>query len=86
MAPENATDHLKRELSRAVEALKADLDRVELLAAALSAFHRPIPEYEPTFKHSQRMGLSVHELGGNNERSNFPGERRMTPEMHAAND
>ncbi len=62
MAPENATDHLKRELKRAVETLRADLDRVELLTAALSAFHRPIPDYEPTFRHTQRMSLSAHEL------------------------
>ncbi len=86
MAPENPTDHLKRELSRAVEKLKADLDRVELLTAALSAFHRPVPDYEPTFRHTHRMGLSAHELRGNNERSSFTGERRMTREMHAAGD
>jgi hypothetical protein len=63
MAPPNATDHLKRELKRAVETLHADLDRVELLTAALSAFHRPIPEYEPTFRHTNRMSLLAHELG-----------------------
>ena len=63
MSSENATNHLKRELKRAVDTLRADLDRVELLTAALSAFHRPIPEYEPTFRHTQRMSLSAHELG-----------------------
>jgi hypothetical protein len=63
MAQENATDHLKRELKRAVETLRADLDRVELLTAALAAFHRPVPDYEPTFRHTQRMSLSAHELG-----------------------
>jgi hypothetical protein len=86
MAPESATDHLKRELSRAVEQLKADLDRVEMLTAALSAFHRPIPEYEPTFRHTHRMSLSAHELRGNSERPNFTGERRLMREMHAVND
>ena len=63
MAPENATDRLKRELARAVDALRADLDRVELLTAALLAFHRPVPDYEPTFRHTQRLSLSAHELG-----------------------
>jgi hypothetical protein len=63
MAPENATDCLKRELARAVDALRADLDRVELLTAALSAFQRPVPDYEPTFRHTQRSSLSAHELG-----------------------
>jgi hypothetical protein len=72
MTPENPTDHLKRELSRAVEKLKADLDRVELLTAALSAFHRPVPDYEPTFRHTQRMSLSAHEL-----------RDRRNAEMHA---
>jgi hypothetical protein len=62
MALENPTDRLKRELSRAVETLKVDLDRVELLTAAFSAFHRPVPDYEPTFRHTHRMGLSAHEL------------------------
>ena len=63
MAPENATDRLKRELARAVDTLRADLDRVELLTAALSAFQRPVPDYEPTFRHTQRLSLSAHELG-----------------------
>jgi hypothetical protein len=63
MAQENATDRLKRELACAVEKLRADLDRVELLTAALSAFHRPVPDYEPTFRHTYRMSLSAHELG-----------------------
>lgn len=68
MLSDNAIDRLKRELSRAVEKLRADLDRVELLTAALSAFHRPVPEYEPTFRHTQRVNLSAHELGPARER------------------
>jgi hypothetical protein len=81
MAPENPTDRLKGELSRAVEKLKVDLDRVELLTAALSAFHRPVPDYEPTFRHTQRMDLTAHELRSETERRNFRRERQ--PEMHA---
>jgi hypothetical protein len=71
MALENPTDRLKRELSRAVETLKSDLDRVELLTAALSAFHRPVPDYEPTFHHTHRMSLSAHELRADNEHVSF---------------
>ena len=67
MVHDNATDRLKRELSRAVEKLRADLDRVEFLTAALCAFHRPIPEYEPTFHHTPRMRLSAYELGRGGE-------------------
>jgi hypothetical protein len=76
MAPENPTDRLKRELSRAVETLKADLDRVELLTAALSAFHRPVPDYEPTFQHTHRMRLSAHELRQDGERMDMSADRR----------
>jgi hypothetical protein len=67
MSPENATDQLKRELSRAMETLRGDLERVELLTAALSAFHRPVPDYEPTFQHVRRSSLSAHELHAANE-------------------
>jgi hypothetical protein len=67
MLAENATERLKRELCCAVEQLRADLDRVELLTAALSAFQHPVPEYEPTFHHARRMGLSAHELPAKRE-------------------
>jgi hypothetical protein len=63
MGTENATDRMQRELDRAVAALRADLDRVELLSAALSAFSRPVPEYEPAFHHVRTMNLASHELG-----------------------
>ena len=63
MGSDNATDQMQRELGRAVEALRVDLDRVELLTAALVAFSRPILEYEPTFCHVGRTGLVAHELG-----------------------
>lgn len=67
MTQDNATDRLKRELACAVDKLRADLDRVELLTAALTAFHRPVPDYEPTFRHTHRMSLSAHELGPSQE-------------------
>ena len=44
MGSDNATDQMQRELGRAVEALRVDLDRVELLTAALVAFSRPVLE------------------------------------------
>ncbi|MFI4962099.1 MAG: hypothetical protein ACHP82_11695 [Hyphomicrobiales bacterium] len=43
--------------------MRAELDRVGLLAAALSVFSRPIPDYEPRFRHLPRVALSAHELG-----------------------
>lgn len=63
MAQDEATDRMQRELDRAVAMLRADLDRVELLTAALAAFSRPVPEYEPSFHHVRRMSLRAHELG-----------------------
>ena len=62
MGKDTATDRMQRELDRAMGALRADLDRVELLTAALSAFSRPVPEYEPSFRHVRRMELEAHEL------------------------
>lgn len=63
MATDDATERMQRELDRAMGALRADLDRVELLTVALSAFSRPIPDYEPSFRHIRRTRLSAHELG-----------------------
>ena len=56
-------DRVRRELHRVLATTRADLDRVELLAAALGAFCRPIPEYEPSFRHLHQVKLSAHELG-----------------------
>jgi hypothetical protein len=50
-------------LDDALDNMRGDLDRVELLAAALSAFSRPVPDYEPRFHHLHRAELSVKELG-----------------------
>jgi hypothetical protein len=63
MATGDATENMQRELDCAMAALRADLDRVELLTAALSAFSRPVPDYEPSFLHVARTRLAAHELG-----------------------
>jgi hypothetical protein len=63
MRTESAIDRIKRDLHRALDAMRADLDRVEILAAALAAFSRPVPDYEPAFRHMQHLTLSEHELG-----------------------
>lgn len=64
MAVEGVMDRMQRELVRAVEDLRADIDRVELLTAALSAFNRPIPDYEPSFHHMAQPDLGAFELSG----------------------
>ncbi len=62
MGTETATDRLKRELDSALDALRADLDRIDILSAALSAFSKPVPDYEPTFQHMRHLTLNAHEL------------------------
>ena len=62
MASDAAIDQVRRELDGAFDKTRADLDRIEILAAGLAAFNAPIPEYEPTFHHMRRLDLSKHEL------------------------
>ncbi|MGB8577408.1 MAG: hypothetical protein WCD56_12670 [Pseudolabrys sp.] len=62
MATDAAIDRMKSELSRVFEKTRADLDRIEILAAGLAAFSAPIPNYEPRFQHVRRLTLSAHEL------------------------
>ena len=59
---DTAIDRVRRELHRVLDNVRADLDRIEILTAALSAFCRPIPNYEPSFQHMRHMTLSAHEL------------------------
>ena len=61
MKPETAIDKVKRDLHDVVDCMHADLYRIEILTAALSAFSKPIPEYEPTFQHMRHL-TREHEL------------------------
>ena len=60
-----ASDKLRNNMERVLDNLHAELDRVELLAAALDAFQAPVPEYEPIFRHlpPPARELRQHELG-----------------------
>jgi hypothetical protein len=51
MAQEPAEDLIVHNLIEALKQLRADLDRVEVWAAALGYFQRPVPEYQPTDQH-----------------------------------
>jgi hypothetical protein len=62
MATDAAIDRVINELHRAFEKTRADLDRIEILAAALAAFSAPIPTYEPRFQHLQRLTVKAKEL------------------------
>ena len=62
MATDTAIDRVKSELGRTFEKRRAELDRIELLAAALAAFSKPIPDYEARFLHLRRVSHAAHEL------------------------
>ena len=62
MNSENAIDRVRRELLRVIDHARADLDRIEILTAALSAFSKPVPDYEPAFRHMHKLALSEHEI------------------------
>jgi hypothetical protein len=49
--PEPAEDMIVQNLLEALGQLRADLDRVELWAAALRCFQAPVPNYQPAEKH-----------------------------------
>jgi hypothetical protein len=62
MISEPAIERLTRDLQRALDDLRADLDRVEMLTAALSAFSQPVPDYEPAFRHLHQLALTQHQI------------------------
>lgn len=63
MTTDVATEQIKEELHRAIDRLRVDLTRIEILSAALMAFARPVPDYEPAFRHMQKATRGVYELG-----------------------
>ena len=68
MEKELATSQIANQLNRVLANMSSDLDRVEILSAALAAFIRPVPEYEPTFHHWNAATLHDHELAAGGER------------------
>ena len=62
MATEAAIERVKNELNRAFDQTRAELDRIEILAAGLAAFNAPVPSYEPTFHHLRQLNLTAHKL------------------------
>ena len=62
MRTETTIDRVRCELHLALDRMRADLDRVELLTAALSAFGRPVPDYEPGFRHLRNLTLGAHQI------------------------
>jgi hypothetical protein len=69
MGTDAATDRVKKELLRAFDNIRAELDRIEILAAGLAAFNMPVPSYEPTFRHLPQLNRNVQELVANDPRT-----------------
>jgi hypothetical protein len=65
MAMERVRRDLRRVLDRTrtdLDRTRTDLDRIEILTAALSAFSRPVLDYEPSFRHMHALALNRHEV------------------------
>ena len=62
MESDTAIERVKKDLLRAFDNIRAELDRIEILAAGLVAFNAPIPTYEPRFRHFHPLTESAHEL------------------------
>ena len=62
--PATAADRIKREMSRALDRMRIELDRIEILATALAAFTKPVPEYEPSFQHLRYGSATAFEIKG----------------------
>ncbi len=57
MSEQAAEERIIRNLIEALERLHEDLDRVELLTAALSCFQGPPPEYRPDDQQQLLRGM-----------------------------
>jgi hypothetical protein len=76
--PADRTDPIER-LRKATEALARDATRVELLAAILSGWAKPVPDYRPDDRHrikSARSGSGMAAESGNSRGS--PGGHRLS--------
>lgn len=62
MNSDMAMEQVRRDLHRVLDRTRTDLDRIEILAAAMSAFSRPVPDYEPAFRHMNSLALTEHEI------------------------
>lgn len=62
MNSEMAMERVRRDLHRVIDRTRTDLDRIEILTAALSAFSKPVPDYEPAFRHMRSLTLSEQEI------------------------
>ena len=62
MRIDSGIEKVRHDLMRSLDNMRADLNRVEILTAAMSAFARPVPNYEPRFRHIRDLAISAHEM------------------------
>lgn len=62
MNSDTTMERVRGDLHRVLDRTRTDLDRIEILAAAMSAFSRPVPDYEPSFRHMHALALNRHEV------------------------
>jgi hypothetical protein len=62
MNSDMAMERVRHDLRRVLDRTRTDLDRIEILTAALSAFSRPVLDYEPSFRHMHALALNRHEV------------------------
>ena len=55
-------DVLKDKMHRSLETVGRELEKLELLAAAMAAFSQPVPEYEYSFQHQRHLTASATTL------------------------
>jgi hypothetical protein len=63
MTTATAADRVKCEINNALDNVRAEIDRIEILTAALAAFARPVPDYEPGFQHLRHLTMHAREIG-----------------------
>ncbi len=57
-----ASDKLREEMETALNNVRDELTRIEILAAALDAFSSPVPDYQPAFHHLNPRELDRFQL------------------------
>ena len=63
MKTEPAIERMSRDLHRVLDDMRGELDRVEILTAAMCAFSEPIPDYDLVFHNVYSAPLSAHQIG-----------------------
>jgi len=46
-------------MHRVVERIGRELEKMEIITAAMAAFSRPVPEYEHNFRHQRHLTASA---------------------------